>query len=381
MRTLLVTGPGGAGSSTVAAATALAAAQAGHRVRLLCSAEPAVTGLADRVTVQVVTAAAAVESAWAGHADQLAAVAPVLGLPPASSVVPLPGAGEVALLVELARVAAAGGTDVLVVDAGPVDRATALLALPTALRWWLAQLAPPRLRVLAAVRSAASRGRPGALEAALAALTTTEALLERAPADIEVHLVLPPDARALPALRGTAAGVGLLGHRLAAVTLARLLPEGTGDWAAARAAHQDEVRAGLGATGFPVAELAEAACPPADVDALAALAVALPVGTTDLPTTSSRREGRGWVLTVPVPGAGRGGVELTRWGDELVVGVGGVRRSLPLDSLLRRCAVTSASVRDPATPAAALVVGFVADPDHWPADLLAAEGARAGVGR
>jgi arsenite-transporting ATPase len=380
VRTLLVTGPGGAGSSTVAAATALAAARAGHRTRLLTAGAPAVAGLADEVAVQVVAPGPAVEAAWAGHADQLAALVPALGLPPASSVVPLPGAGEVALLVELGRVAAAGGTDVLVVDAGPVDRATALLGLPAALRWWSAQLAPPRLRVLAAVRSAAGRGRPGVLEAALAALTATEALVDRVP-DVEVHLVLPPDPRALPALRGSAAGVGLLGRPLAAATLARVLPGGAGEWAAARAAAQDQVRVELHGTGFPVGELAEAPRPPADVDALTALGVGLP----DLPAApagpSSRREGTGWVLDVPLPGAGRGEVELTRWGDELVVGVAGVRRSLPLDSLLRRCAVTSASVRDPGTPAAALAVRFVADPAQWPADLLAAEDVRAGAAR
>ena len=381
MRTLLVTGPGGAGSSTVAAATALTAARAGQRVRLLTTAPPAVAGLADRVAVQVVAAGPAAEAAWAGHVDQLAALLPALGLPPATSVVPLPGAGELALLVELGRVAAAGDTDLLVVDAGPVDRGTALLALPTALRWWLAQLAPPRLRVLAAVRSATTRGRPAAADAALAALTLVDTLLDRVPVDVEVHLVLPPDPRALPALRGTAAAVGLLGSPLVAVTLARVLPGGTGDWAAQRTAAQDEVRAALRGTGFAVGEVAESARPPVDADDVAALAVPLPGATTDRPAAGSHRDGSAWVLTVPVPGAGRGEVALTRWGDELVVGVAGVRRSLPLDSLLRRCSVAAASVRDPGTPAAALAVRFVADPEQWPADLLAAAGARAGVAR
>ena len=380
MRTLLVTGPGGAGSSTVAAATALAAARAGHRVRLLSTTAPAVAGLADAVAVQVVAPGPAVEAAWAGHADQLAGLVPDLGLPPASSVAPLPGAGEVALLVELGRVAAAQDTDVLVVDAGPVDRGTALLALPISLRWWADQLAPPRLRVLAEVRSAAGRGRPGALAAALAALTATEKLLDRVPV-AQVHLVLPPDPRALPALLGTAAGVGLLGHPLGAVTLDRVLPGGTGDWAAERTVHQDEVRAQLHGTGFAVGEVAEAPRPPADVAALTALGIGLPPAPPAPAVPTSRREGTGWVLDVPLPGAGRGEVELTRWDDDLVVGVAGVRRSLPLDSLLRRCAVTSASVREPGTPAAALAVRFVADPAQWPADLLAAEGELAGVAR
>jgi arsenite-transporting ATPase len=132
VRTLLVTGPGGAGSSTVAAATAIALAGSGQRVVLLATAPPPVPGL-DGVEVRVVQAGPALEAAWAGHADALAALVPVLTLPPATSVVPPPGAGQVALLTELGR--AAGAADVVVVDAGPLPQALELLALPGAARW------------------------------------------------------------------------------------------------------------------------------------------------------------------------------------------------------------------------------------------------------
>ena len=47
MQTLLITGPGGAGSSTVAAATALRLQDAGSRCVLLSTRPPAVPGLAD----------------------------------------------------------------------------------------------------------------------------------------------------------------------------------------------------------------------------------------------------------------------------------------------------------------------------------------------
>lgn len=372
MRTLLVTGPGGAGSSTVAAATALALAGSGQRVVLLTTAPPAVADLGD-VDVRVVQAGPALEAAWAGHADALAALVPVLTLPPATSVVPPPGAGQVALLTELGD--AAGAADVVVVDAGPLPQALELLALPGATRWWLAQLAPPRLRVLASVRALTGRGRAGAVDAALAAVGALEAALARVPERPEVHLVVAPDDRAVPAVRRAAAAAGLLGLPLASVTLARLLPAGAGEWATARAAVQDRVRDGL--AGFAVREVAEAPVPPSDVPALVALGAELP-GTAPepLPVPQARREGAGWVLPVPLPGAGRGEVELTRWGDELVVGLAGLRRSLPLDPLLRRCTVTGAGVQHPGTRDAVLVVAFAPDPAQWPADLLAAEGAR-----
>ncbi|SCX49881.1 arsenite-transporting ATPase [Klenkia marina] len=374
MRTLVVTGPGGAGASTVAAATALALADAGRPVTLLTTSTPAVPDLAGAVTVRTVAPAPALESAWAGHAEQLAALVPVLTLPPSSSVLPLPGVAEVALLAELSRLAATG-TDV-VLDAGPLDQATALLALPHAARWWLAQLAPPRLRVLASVR-ALTRTKPGAVEAAVAAVGAVEAALGALPADPEVHLVLPPDPRALPALRRAGTGLGLLGHALASVVLARVLPPAAGEWARGRADQQDVVRAALRGAGATPTEVADAPRSPADLDELRALRAAVAARPAPaLPLPAPRRSDGGWELSVPLPHAGRGEVELTRWGDELVVGAAGLRRALPLDPLLRRCTVTGASVTEPGTPQAALTVRFTADPDQWPADLLAAEAAR-----
>ena len=56
-----------------------------------------------------------------------------------------------------------------------------------------------------------------------------------------------------------------------------------------------------------------------------------------------------------------------------MVTVGGARRSVRLDALLRRCEVTGGRLADPGTADARLVVGFRPDPQLWPADLLAAE--------
>jgi arsenite-transporting ATPase len=74
-----------------------------------------------------------------------------------------------------------------------------------------------------------------------------------------------------------------------------------------------------------------------------------------------------------LPFADRGAVDLTRWGDDLVVTVAGARRSLRLDSLLRRCEVTGGRLADPGSADARLEVGFRPDPRLWPADLLPAE--------
>jgi arsenite-transporting ATPase len=154
----------------------------------------------------------------------------------------------------------------------------------------------------------------------------------------------------------------------------RLAPgSGSGSWWERRAAEQEAVLPLLAevAEVLPVPELPVA---PAAVAELAAL---LPEGGLPAPeppaAPAPERLDGGWRLALSLPFADRGAVDLTRWGDDLVVTVAGARRSIRLDALLRRCDVTGGRLSHPGTAAARLEVTFVPDPGQWPADLLAAE--------
>jgi arsenite-transporting ATPase len=288
---------------------------------------------------------------------------------------------EYALLAALAGHARSGDVDVVVLDAGPTTTATALLALPGALRWWLGQVAPTRLRVLATLRAAATPGRPGVAAGLLAGAAGVEQLLASAPladpARTAVHLVVRPDPDAVGALEETATALGVLGQRIASVTVSRVLPAGAGEWWAQRAAVQTEALRRLRDLAGPVREVAESAAPPSSVAELQALDAAVPeVVVRPTAPAAPRRADGGWVLDVPLPFVARGQVELTRWDDDLVVTAAGVRRSLPLDALLRRCTVAGGSLTEPGTAAATLEVRFTPDPALWPAGLLDAEGSR-----
>jgi arsenite-transporting ATPase len=379
---LLVTGPGGAGTSTVAAATAVQLSAAGSRCVLVTTRPTSVAGLDRAVEVDSVAPLPALEQLWARHVDELSAALPV-AVPPASSVVPVPAAAEFAVLAALAGHAASGRTDVVVVDAGPSATALTLLALPGAVRWWLAQAAPPRLRMLASLRSAVVPGRPGGAAALLGGVSALEELAGQVPladpARTAVHLVLRPEPAAAAELRTTATALAVLGQEVASVTVDRVLPALPGEWAARRAQVQQAALEELSALAVgPVREVAEAAVPPADVPALQALDAA--VTRTDrapVAAPAPRRNGGGWQLAVPLPFARRGAVELTRWADDLVVTAAGQRRSVPLDPLLRRCTVSGGTLTGPGTAGATLEVRFTPDPAQWPTGLLEAEESRA----
>nr|WP_239520328.1 ion transporter [Blastococcus saxobsidens] len=376
---MLVTGPGGAGSSTVAAAAAVRAARSGRSTLLLGRQPSPVQGLDDEPGLQLgrISGTRAVADLWSAHSGALAGLAPHLTLPPATSVVPLPGSEELALLAALGDAEA----DLVVVDAGPLDDALRLLALPAALRWWTGLALPPTVRALAAVRTAAVGAgavKRGPLDAALAVLPVVEGLLARDrladPTGTAVWLTAPARSSAVGALRSATTVLGLHGLRPAAV-LARVLPTaGAGEWWEHRAAEQDDAVAGLGALA-PVHAVPEATGDPADVPRALGLVEGLDLPTAGgTPAPEPRRGETGWQLTVPLPFAERPQVSLTRWGDDLVVAVGEDRRSLRLDSLLRRCEVTGGRLADPGSAQARLEVSFRPDPQQWPADLLAAEG-------
>jgi arsenite/tail-anchored protein-transporting ATPase len=384
---LLFTGPGGAGTTTLAAAAAVRAARAGRRTVLVTRQDPP-PGAAAQPGLDVVRVEpqAELEALWAGWAAELVVAVPDLVLPPATSVVPVPGTGEMALLAALGRVAGdrtGEPLDLVVLDAGPLEAAAGLVALPGALRWWLDQAVPTRVRVLGAVRAAAVRAgtlRRGAGDLALDAVPALEVLLDRVtltdPERTAVWLVAPPRPGAVAGLRTVTTALAVHGQRPVGV-LARVLPGG-GDpaWWTGRAAEQEAGLAAL-ADVAPVRTVAEAARAPEDADALAALLADLPGpagSAAGAAVPAPQRVDGGWRLTLPLPFAERQEVALTRWEDDLVVTAAGTRRSIRLDPLLRRCVVTSGSLADPGTAAARLEVGFAADPQLWPADLLAAEG-------
>lgn len=378
MRTLLFTGPGGAGSTTSAASAAVRAARAGRRTLLLSRQPVAVPGLDDvpGLEVRTVDPQGGLEELWHTAAGPAAAVLPQVTLPPATSVVPLPGAGVLALFVELATADA----DLVVVDAGPVADAAELVGLPGTLRWWLDQVLPPGMRALGALRTAAvtaGMARRGPVDAALAAVPVVERLLRSDrladPAGTAVVLVAQARSGTADVLRRTTLVLGLHGLRPAAV-LARLLPDhGGGDWWSARLAEQEAALVELADLG-PLQRMDELATAPSDAATLAGLLADVEAAEPVVPVTE-RRDGV-WSLVVPLPFAARREVDLTRWEDDVVITVPGARRSLGLDPLLRRCEVTGARMDEPGTAAARLVVSFQPDPQHWPADLLAAEGRR-----
>ncbi|MFJ2156252.1 ArsA family ATPase [Streptomyces sp. NPDC087856] len=386
MRTLLITGPGGSGRSTLAAATAQAAARTGTRTLVLGADRADTLGAALGVmTGAAPTQAAENLTAWRPDAtesfradltafqDRAATALELLGAArlDAEELTPLPGAEELALLRALRDAALSERYDLLVVDLPPTPHALALLALPEELRRYLRRLLPAERQAARALRPVLGRlaGVPmpsewlydtaGRWDVELAAV---EAVL--ADRNTTVRLVAEPGPAGADAVRAAGLALALRGLRPDVLVANRVLPESVEDtWLAGQNAQQRKTLDEWQGT-YDVRTVRHLGHDPRGTDDLAALAVpgADEAGSAvEWPVTDRLAEDGVLVWHIPLPGAIRDELDLIRRGDELVVTVGRFRRIVPLPSALRRCTVAGAALRE-----GELRIRFAPDPDLWP---------------
>ncbi|MFI5974623.1 ArsA family ATPase [Streptomyces sp. NPDC051452] len=392
MRTILITGPGGSGRTTVAAATARRAAAEGTRTLLLSADHTDTAGAA----LGTGTGAAPAEGAgdltagnlttWRPDAadrfrqdltlfqTRAASVLDLLGAArlDAEEVTPLPGAEELSLLRALRDAALSERYDLLVVDLPPLPQALALLALPEELRRYLRRLLPAERQAARALRPVLGRlaGVPmpadwlyetaarwdvelAAVQAVLADRTTA------------VRLVAEPGPAGAEAVHTACLGLALRGLRTEALVANRVLPDTGGDtWFAGLLAQQGKTLAEwreLPCALHTVPHLGRDPRGAEDLDALRVPAVNQAPDPVEWPVADRIAQDGVLVWHIPLPGAIREELDLVRRGDELLISAGSFRRIVPLPSALRRCTVAGAGLRE-----SELRIRFAPDPDLWP---------------
>ncbi|MFD4004999.1 ArsA family ATPase [Streptomyces rubiginosohelvolus] len=392
MRTVLVTGPGGAGRTTVAAATALAAADRGGRT-LLLSAEaipgfPAATGptpVTDRLDHVRIDSGEHFRAELTELQNRASGVLDLLGAGrlDGEELTELPGSPQLALLHTLRRAAEGdlSGYDTLVVDLPPLTEALALLALPEQLRRYLRRLLPAERQAARALRPVLAQlaGVPMPAQWLYEAAARKDEELAAVQALIEdeattLRLVAEPGPAAEDALRTARTGLALYGLSADLLVASRVLPRHSSDpWFAALAAQQEKCLDHWHqdvAPDLPVHEAAHLGRDPEGADDLAALEIPAPDDRTpgragDPWWTEEEQDADDGSTTIawclPLPGAAKEDLRLVRRGDELLLTVGPFHRIVRIASALRRCSVSGAALAD-----GVLRVRFTPDPALWP---------------
>ena len=401
-RVVLVTGKGGVGKTTTAAATAVRAARSG--LRTLVMSTDAAHSLGDALDVGLTTASTwrettevepglhalavgahtAVEADWQVVRDYLLGVLDAMGVDAvvADELTSLPGAEEVTALAALAHQAESGEWDLVVVDCAPTAETLRLLALPEVLGWHLDRLLPAQRRLLTVLRPAASAATgvpvPGpevllVLRAWRELMVGVRTLLTSPRASVRV--VLTPERVVIAESRRVLTSLSLHGYAVDAVIVNRVLPDALpGDvdpwrtaWTTAQASGLEQVRESF--LGIPLLCAPYLAGEPIGADALDALAAATVadgrpapalMDDVDVPRMRVEADGADFVLSLPLPLVSAGMVGMARREDDLLLEVGGQRRVVTLPSVLRRCIVSNAAVGS-----GELRVRFERDEELW----------------
>ena len=377
-RTILYTGKGGVGKTSVAAASARRCAEAGLRTIVL-STDPA-HSLSDSLEAELgpdptpvspllwgqeVQAEREMEANWGRVQAWLGALLAdrgVMDIAAEELSVP-PGMDELFSLLQIKRHHDSGDYDAVIVDCAPTGETLRLLGFPDIAHWWLEKVFPWERRLLAAAKPLARMVDveiPG--EDVIAEvqrlvrqlIAMNEILRDRRHASM--RLVMTPDRMVVKEAQRTFTYLNLYGYLTDAVIVNRVFPDEVADgyfgaWRDRQQRCLEEVEAGFAPVPVLTARyfgeevvgtemlgrLGEEIYGE-DVDAAAML-------HTELAHEVQSENGNA-TLRIPVGFGERGDISLKKVGPELIVSVGPRKRTIILPSGLARRSPTGAKLRD-----------------------------------
>jgi arsenite/tail-anchored protein-transporting ATPase len=360
-RTILYTGKGGVGKTSVAACTARGCAKAGLRTLVIStdpahslseslevelSAEPRAVG--DQLWGQEVKAQDEMERHWSGVQDWLGELLVERGVDRISAeelTVP-PGMDELFSLLRLQAHHQSGEWEAIVVDCAPTGETLRLLSFPDVVRWWIEKVFPMERQILAAARPIARslldiKLPSRAVFADLQRLSENLIAMNEILRDRErstIRLVMNPDKMVIGEAMRTFTYLNLYGYVTDAVVVNRMFPSDVGDYFAGWRRMQEEHLELVHSAFAPVPVL----CAPyfdqevVGAEMLDRLAGALfkdhdPAAVLhDALTQELLVSEDGARLRLALPFARKGDISLKKIGLELIVGVDGQRRTIIL---------------------------------------------------
>lgn len=375
MRILLLTGKGGVGKTTVAAATALRAAESGLRT-VVCSTDPAHSladafdvPLGDRATRiatfvetggmldgQQLDARLRLEEAWGTVRDYMVSLLDWAGADAveAEELAVIPGLDEVFALADIKGYADSGNYDLVVVDCAPTAETLRLLSLPDVLGWYMDRVFPAQRSVTRAVRPLLARmmsmpiASDGVFEAVRRFYTRLDGVRELLTdgSICSARLVVNAERMVVAEARRTFTYLSLFGYHVDAVVANRLLPETITDpwfaqWKGIQAEHLETIGTAFAPVPVLTAELAAHELVGLDrLSEFGALLYGERHPCDHLAVVEPFRVdavGDALVLSMHLPFTDKRDVELGRSNGELFLALGSYRRALVLpDSLCRR---------------------------------------------
>jgi arsenite/tail-anchored protein-transporting ATPase len=370
-RTILYTGKGGVGKTSVAAATARRCAAAGLRTVVLSTdpahslsdsleseigAEP--TPVVPNLFGQEVQAQEEMERHWDSVQDWLGTLLEERGVDriAAEELTVPPGMDELFSLLWIKRHHDEGKFDCVIVDCAPTGETLRLLSFPDVVTWWLERILPSQRKFAPWARSLFDVPLPADgvfddLERLARNLVAMNAIL-RDGSRTTVRLVMNADRMVVKEAMRTFTYLNLYGYLTDAVVVNRLLPsEGYfAAWSEVQAEQLELVRSAFDPVPVLTAPyLDREVVGPEMLDRLAGLVFGdldpAAVLHTEIGQQLVANNGRA-TLRVKVPFADKGDLSLKKIGLEVIVRVGAQKRTLMLPPALAAYSTSGARFED-----------------------------------
>ncbi len=377
-RTILYTGKGGVGKTSVAAATAVRSATAGKRTLILSTdpahslsdsfqlelgAEP--TAVRENLQAAEIDAQHELARHWSGVQGWFGEMLMARGVDRISAqelTVP-PGMDELFCLLRLKDHHESGEWDVIVIDCAPTGETLRMLSFPDAARWWLERVMPFQHAILATAAPLA-RGvldiplPTGAVFDDIQRLSSNLIAMDAILRDTDhstIRLVMAPDRMVIGEAMRTFTYLNLYGYLTDAVVVNKVFPRDVGDyferWRGLQAEQLELVRSAF--SPVPVLEAPYFEQEVIGPEMLERLGSTLFDDTSDpaaiLHTTiiqAIESDGDGATLRLTIPFAVKEQIGLRQVGLELVVTAGRQRRVIMLPPTLAAYKPMSATYED-----------------------------------
>ena len=379
-RIILISGKGGVGKTTVAAATALAAAQYGSRTlvmsfdlahsladafdldrRLFDQQQGLPVPVADHLAMQEVDVQEEVVRHWGNVYKYLALVFASTGLPAvvAEELAIIPGMEDVVTLMYLNQYLTEQTYDTLVVDCPPTGESLRFVSMPTTIEWYMQKLFGLERNVMRVarplVRRLATIPLPddsyfAAIERLFARLEGIEKILVD-PQITAVRLVTNAEKMVVRETQRAYMYFSLYGMITDRVIINRLFPTSEGylsRWSATQAGHVAEIRDYF--QPVPVTTLPLFADEVVGMARLQEVVEALYQGADPTqfsmqePPYTFTKDGETYTLALHLPFVHKEEIAITRQQENVVVRIGSFKRHVPLPRAVSRLKTAGAKM-------------------------------------
>jgi arsenite-transporting ATPase len=374
VRILLFTGKGGVGKTTIAAATAVRAARSGYRT-LVTSTDPAhsladsfdiplgdeVAEISENLWAEQIDAQARLEANFRDIQEHVISLLSWMGVDSveAEELSLIPGLEEIFSLTDMKRHEASGDYDVLIVDCAPTAETLRLLSLPEVMNWYIERIFPIHRGVTKTIRPMLTKmtSMPIPDDRIFAAVARLHRNLESVrkllvdEKSSSVRLVVNPEKMVIAEARRTYTYLSLFGYRVDAVIANRIMPDEVTDkyfkkWKDIHAEHLDTIHESFAPVPILKARLFEQEMVGLELlermgDEVYGQQDAIRILHKDEPIVVKKR-GSFYVLSMRLPFAERGDLDIHRKGEELYIRIGSYKRNLILPQALQRLDIKQA---------------------------------------